>query len=530
MHAKSHVAIGVLFVALMAVGGVQGGRIDRIQDSELFYRWALNAALDKRVTADASGKLEGEPTGKDDDIFNELAAVGERSLPNYAVDENEDYDPEGKVYPRLVRAARLKDDAAIWRFCNGPDAAPVRQKFFDYARAGQITGWADPTGTLQIYNLENPTYGAGVTSLFLGFRKVAATFLWLQVDKFWHMGQMHRMVPAMQTCVTLDPTFVEAYLLGGWHLAYNIPAKLPVTPEPQKEFYPRWGKRLGVREYWYYTAVDFLKDGIRNNPRDYRLYFDLGYSVFENKLSDHPNAIRYLKAAREHRHDKWVPRMLFLAQLRNGDHEDAIKGWEEYTRIFPDNMQAERFVPINRAFLAEAKAQDAKDCAEAAQAAAERLRQQAADTAGEDTRSRFLAQAAQAEADAARFTEMAEEFQREAIGHWSHLETSYEDPMAKARLLRLKALDEAAKGRELEAITHLDEARWLSPEFFDEASNRIIEIKQKAGIPLTVSETVAVQREREAAPYRDKPETTRKRRIPCEYLDVEGQLTQVVNP
>ena len=80
------------------------------------------------------------------------------------------------------------------------------------------------------------------------------------------------------------PNFVDAYLLGAWHLAYNLTAKLPETPEPMKVYFPKYGKRLGIKQEWYYIATEFLKDGIRKNPRDYRVYFDLGYGIYENKL------------------------------------------------------------------------------------------------------------------------------------------------------------------------------------------------------------------------------------------------------
>ena len=93
-------------------------------------------------------------------------------------------------------------------------------------------------------------------------------------------------------------------------MAYNITAKLEATPEPEKKWSEKYKRRLGRKEEWYHIAADFLKDGIRKNPRNYKLYFELGYGIYDQKVRDYTNAVRYMDAALDHPHERWVPRML----------------------------------------------------------------------------------------------------------------------------------------------------------------------------------------------------------------------------
>src|SRR5690606_4545643 len=112
----------------------------------------------------------------------------------------------------------------------------------------------------------------------------AANLVWLEVDRYWHKGQMHRMLPLMKTCVTLDPEFIDAYLLGAWHMAYNATASMSDTAWELRNYDALHEAWIGDKERYYFYGVDFLKDGIRKNPRNYKLYFDLGFSIYEIKL------------------------------------------------------------------------------------------------------------------------------------------------------------------------------------------------------------------------------------------------------
>ena len=209
-----------------------------------------------------------------------------------------------------------------------------RKSCWTYARAQKLYYAKD------IQYAQAQASGVSIFNLFFGFRKVAANFVWIQVDRYWHMGLIYRMYPSMLTCVALDPNFVDAYLLGAWHMAYNHTAKMPDTPAPMKEWDENFGACVGQKERLYYIAIDFLKDGIRNNPRNYKLYFDLGFAIYKIKLKDYENAVRYLSEAIRQPHDRWVPRQLYICKEMNGQYEEAVAGWQDYMKRFPESQTA----------------------------------------------------------------------------------------------------------------------------------------------------------------------------------------------
>jgi hypothetical protein len=512
----AQLAVLALAVLFLAIGAVQGNRLGHMREVERFYRWVVSAS-----TSAMSGEtLESEKAAGteplDDELFAEIQALAEQQLPDAIPVEDPDRNALGEARPKLVRAVRQERDREVYDLLASAQGQPLMEKYTGYLRENKLISVGTQFTADDMYGGE--PQGVGLTSLFFGFRKLAANFLWLNVDTAWHAGQMHRMVPMMRTTVTLDPNFIDAYLLGGWHLAYNLTAKLPETPEPLKEFHPKYKRRLGVKEVWYYVAADFLKDGIRKNPREYKLYFDLGYAVYENKLNDHANAVRYLKEARRYKHDSWVPRMLYYSMWRNGQYDEALAGWQEYAQQFPQSTQALRFIPINAAYLAEAKSDQAAECAEAARIASADFTRQAdeLDAKGE------AAGAADLRAKAAEANRVVAEMDTMSVQEWDKARTIFErmkqDSVASYRLQRRTALDLARDGRAREAVAYLDVARNQYLESFDEISDLIIDIKLKGGLPLLVTEKYAVERRREAAAYAQPDVPKPKRFVECVYL------------
>ena len=400
----------------------------------------------------------------DEEVFNSIIEASENKLPETALVEG-DYDDDGKPYPKIVRLAyNGSHDKAIWDLLNSESFTNIRQDFLRYLREEKVTSI-----TSSINMPDNYARGANVSlaNIFLGFRKVAANFVWLKVDTFYHQGMTHRMMPLMRTCVTLDPNFIEAFLLGAWHISYNETAGMYPTPPQLMEWNDRYQVFLGERELYYYRGIDFLKEGIDKNPRDYRLYFDLGYAIYEKKLEDHANAARYLEAALHHRHDKWVPRMLYGSLMRNGEYEKAIAGWTDYlgkNMGTPSEYTAHKFIKINTALLNEKQAK---------------------------------------EAEAAGDTSQADKHNSEARKIWEELLRNDVDPtLALARIHIMDSKKYVAEKRYYEAIALLDRARWEHVGLFGEISDLMIEIKQEGNIPLSHSEQMQVIRVREAEKYR----------------------------
>lgn len=514
-------ALAVLFLAL---GAVQGNRLGHMRDVERFYRWVVTASTFSMFGETLEGEKAAGTEPLDDELFAEIEALAEQALPDDIGVEEEDRNTLGEPRPKLVRAVRQGRDEEVYALLTGAQAKPLLAKFDEHLSANKLISVGTQFTASDMYGGDGQSEGVGLTSLFFGFRKLAANFLWLNVDTAWHAGQMHRMVPIMRTTVTLDPNFIDAYLLGSWHLAYNLTAKLPETPEALKEYHEKYQRRLGVKEVWYYVAADFLKDGIRKNPREYKLYFDLGYAVYETKLNDHANAVRYLKEARRYKHDQWVPRMLYYSMWKNGQYDEALAGWQEYAQQFPTSVQAQRFIPINMAYLAEAKSDQAAECAEAARIASATFTVQASEreAAGD------AAGAADLRAQAMEADRVVAEMDTLSAQELQSAKTIYEgmsgDSIAAYRLQRRIALDLAREGRASEAVAYLDVARNQYLESFDEISDLIIDLKLDAGLPLAVTEKYAIERRREAAAFARPDAPKPKRFVECAYTLPEKSI------
>lgn len=166
-------------------------------------------------------------------------------------------------------------------------------------------------------------------------RTLMADVLWIKVDKYFHThqhGKLHEqekehregeghleevevteIMPLIRLITWLDPHFIKAYRVGGWHLSFNL--------DRAEE-----GKK-------------FLKEGINNNPSKYELYYDLGWVYFTIER-DYINAARYLEEARARRvEDKYEHKsvlvMLASSYEKMNQMEKAYLLWREAARVDP---------------------------------------------------------------------------------------------------------------------------------------------------------------------------------------------------
>ncbi len=480
----TYVLLAVMLVFL-AVAGWQGQQLSGLREAEGLYRWMIAASNQVRLFGGLEHIMDelesGRPEPVDDAFFAEVAAASEERLPDNIPIEDEDQTDDGETYPALVRAVRQGGyEQELWRLASSPEFAPLRRDFNRYVNEGRLASIGEQFDLEEMY-AQGTLVNLG--NMFLGFRKMMANLIWLEVDRYWHEGQYHRMVPLMRTTVALDPTFVDAFILGAWHLAYNITAPMAPTPEALKEYSPRHDAWVGPREVFYYEAVEFLKDGIRKNPTDFRLYFDLGFAVYHQKLEDSENAVRYLREAIRYPHETWARRTYYRMLEENGQYEQALEGWMQYREEFPQNQVAPVFVERNRGLLYEHRAEEAY--AEA-------------DEAEEEGRVE----------EAEELRDYGNEQYANARQVWQGMiaMSGGSHPFAETRLQRMDALELAEEGRYYEAVALLEYARWESSEFFEEASELIIEIKQEGGLPLTLSEIQFLERQREAEERRQMRE------------------------
>jgi len=531
-----NIILPILIVFLLFFCSIQGNRLDALQDAHSFYNWIISASSMSRLGDTLEPNSDTHAESMDDELFARLDPLAESYLPDYIVDPDLDINERtGEPHSRLLRAVRQSDDAIIWKISKSPEFEELKQEFIGHLAEGRIQSMGTGFDMSDMYSSDGSVssisdiQGVGLTNMFFGMRTLAANFLWLKVDTFWHAGEVHRMLPLMYTCVTLDPNFVDAYLLGSWHLAYNVPAKIPETPEVLKVYSEKYNRRIGDKEAFYFEATDFLKDGIRKNPRDYRLYFDLGYAIYEQKLNDHVNAVRYLDEARRHRHDRWVPRMLYRSLMLNGQYEEAIEGWKDYLTKFENHEVAQRFLKTNTAYLHDATAEEANNCKRLA-LKAEQYYQEKADEARADNNTaeadHFDKEAKEAGEFAQVVVAIAEKEGTEGLKIWQALTDGNErDTRALGRLTRHRAMLLREEGRHLEAIAELDIVRWQDLQFFKEASDLIIEFKEEAGIPYTVSEQMELLRREDVKNTLEELglEDTKPKpiyRIECKYRDL----------
>ena len=480
MKRHQKLVLAAAMVLILALAAAQGKRVRSLRESEAFYRWMLAAAVNERLFQDETGQY------KDRELFERCNAaskslaglVPEVAAAGKEAPKPESSAPESGEVSEIGRASQeYKNDPRIWQLARSAELAGARAEFLKLARARQLRFAQD------IQYAEAQESGVGLFNLFFGFRKVAANFIWIQVDRYWHQGENYRMIALMKTCTTLDPHFVEAYLIGAWHLSYNVTAKMMDTPWPQRKWDARYGACVGEKERYYHVAINFLKDGIRNNPRNYKLYFDLGFSIYKQKLKDYPNAVKYLSEAIRQPHDRWVPRQLFICQELNGQYAEALAGWEDYAQRFKDTALAQetapRFIKRNQGHLLEQRAEEAfkKAAAAADPAEAERLRAEAQKLRGEakDTFS--------------------------VLG----------DDEGDAFRARIEAEELREQKRYMEAVAILDKARWESAGLWDDLSQRIMQYKKEGGLPFSLSEEKEIERQKEAGLCADMPEAERQK-------------------
>ena len=541
---RKNLGIGLLFVATMSLGALHGTYVDHLQDSDHFCRWLISAATQVRLQGDLDvGPLpEGSPKPMDDELFSEVERIAEDCLPTLEADEADtpglskllryaippkefmesreregllDSDglpalDSGREDSRLFmpdpreQRARLK---TLWAFTRSPEVAAQRRAFLQYLREGKLPSAGTQLGIGDIYASDEST--VSLSNVFLGFRKMAANLLWLQADKYWHGGEFHKMLPVMKLTVMLDPNFVDAYIIGAWHLAYNATHDLEDTPLELRRYDPRFGVRVGEKEVYYQQAIAFLLDGTRKNPTNYKLYFDLGFTIFNEKLDDQENAVKYLKKAYEQAHTIWVPRMLYRCMMKNHQYEEALAGYHEFLERHPESpaptvpylmRECEAHIPEEKGRKAEANAEAARAKAQKARALAEKYR---VEGDGEQA-ARTTAEAEHMEQEGQAYEEEAERFFAEALEKWKSVFEQDGTGLSESRVIFFEARQKVKEGRYREAIADLDYAKTLTDESFREIADTIIDLKLKYGEALNTSEKRELERRRIAQAVEDR--------------------------
>lgn len=161
-----------------------------------------------------------------------------------------------------------------------------------------------------------------VKRLSLGYDGLLADIYWTRVVQYFggkrHAGSARYdlLAPLLEITTTLDPHLLVAYEFGGNFLAPSPPEG---AGEPQE-------------------AIELAEAGIRNNPNEWRLYYNLGF-VYYAELKD------YSKAAEAFQRGSKIPNahpfLKILAATmaqRGGDVQTARMMWTTTYETIPDKM------------------------------------------------------------------------------------------------------------------------------------------------------------------------------------------------
>lgn len=166
--------------------------------------------------------------------------------------------------------------------------------------------------------------GLGADQAFLqllGFREFLAGMLWVRGDTFFDNGNYDAVLPIIRIVTMLDPKNIDVYGTGMWHIGYNF------TDEEQRS----------DRRY-IPTALALGKEGCKNNPETYELFYEEAWLWYHKIDDDYPQAVNWLNQALERPDTPPARKNLKRNALeRNGQPEEAL----EYMYTLQDLAKAD---------------------------------------------------------------------------------------------------------------------------------------------------------------------------------------------
>src|SRR5579862_6783282 len=153
-----------------------------------------------------------------------------------------------------------------------------------------------------------------------GFREMIAGILWVRADSFFDTGNYDAILPIIRLVTILDPHEIDVFATGMWHIGYNF------TDEEQRS----------DRRY-IPSAFALGKEGCRQNPNTYELFFETGWLWYHKIDDDYGNAVKWFDLARQ-RPDMQPARkdLLAMAYMRDGKPEEQL---QTYWSLYQDAIQ-----------------------------------------------------------------------------------------------------------------------------------------------------------------------------------------------
>jgi hypothetical protein len=146
-----------------------------------------------------------------------------------------------------------------------------------------------------------------------GFREMIAGILWVRADAFFDSGNYDAILPIIRLVTRLDPSEIDVYATGIWHIGYNF------TDEEQRS----------DRRY-IPSALALGEEGAKNNPDTYELFFETGWLWYHKIDDNYENAVDWFTQAMKR--DDMIParkNLICMALQRNGQIEEALNKYVE---------------------------------------------------------------------------------------------------------------------------------------------------------------------------------------------------------
>lgn len=164
-----------------------------------------------------------------------------------------------------------------------------------------------------------------------GFREFLAGILWVRADSFFDQGNYDAVLPIIRLCTILDPKEIDVYATGMWHIGYNF------TDEEQRS----------DRRY-IPSALALGKEGARQNPNTYEMFFETGWMWYHKVDDDYGQAVKWFEEAAK-RKDILPARRNLLSQAyqRNAQVQEELNLYYDLldqakSRGFKDNQYGMR--------------------------------------------------------------------------------------------------------------------------------------------------------------------------------------------
>lgn len=158
-----------------------------------------------------------------------------------------------------------------------------------------------------------------------GFREMIAGILWVRADSFFEEGNYDAVLPMIRIVTMLDPKQIDVYSTGMWHIGYNFADQ---DNRSDRRYVP--------------SAIALGKEGTRNNPHTYELFFETGWLWHHKVDDDYEQAVDWLQKAVDKKDMPPARRNLLpIALQRAGELEKAV---DEYTKL---HKEAQKLIDEN---------------------------------------------------------------------------------------------------------------------------------------------------------------------------------------